>query len=67
VARGYRGLFDVPAVLSALHRGASCKEDLREFDLFPHQDRALDDVRAELGIPPLAPAAPLTALAAAAL
>jgi hypothetical protein len=57
VARGYRGLFDVPAVLTALHRGASCKEDLTEFDLFIHQDRPLDEVRAELGIPPLEAAA----------
>jgi hypothetical protein len=54
VARGYRGLFDVPAVLTALHRGASCKADLTDFDLFARQDHPLDEVRADLGIPPLA-------------
>jgi hypothetical protein len=55
VAKGYLGLFDVPLVLAALDRGASCKVDLSEgFDVFARKDRPLDDVRAELGIPPLA-------------
>jgi hypothetical protein len=54
VAKGYEGLFDVPAVLVALHRGAACKVDLSEgFDLFAHQDRPLGEVRAALGVPPL--------------
>ena len=54
VAKGYRGLFDVPAVLTALHRGAACKVDLTEdYDLFANKDRSLETVRAELGIPPL--------------
>jgi hypothetical protein len=54
VAKGYRGLFDVPLVLDALHRGASCRVDLTEdFDVLAHKDRPLDEVRAELGIPPL--------------
>ena len=54
IAKGYRGLFDVSLVLNALHRGACCKIDLLDgYDLFANKDRALDDVRAELGIPPL--------------
>ena len=58
VAKGERGLFDVPLVLTALHRGASCKVDLSEgFDIFAHKDRSLAEVRAELGIPPLEPMA----------
>lgn len=55
VARGYRGLFDVPLVLTALARGAACKADLSEgYDLFANKDRPLEEVRAELGIEPLA-------------
>lgn len=58
VAKGYHGLFDVPLVLQALHRGAACKVDLSEdFDVFAHKDRPLDEVRWELGIPPLQAAA----------
>jgi ubiquinone biosynthesis protein Coq4 len=54
VAKGYQGLFDVPLVLTALERGASCKADLSEgYDLFVNKDRPLDEVRAELGISPL--------------
>jgi hypothetical protein len=54
VAKGYTGLFDVPLVLTALHRGASCKVDLSEgFDLMGNRDKPLEQVRAELGIPPL--------------
>jgi hypothetical protein len=55
VAQGFHGLFDVPKVIEALHRGASCKVDLSAgFDIFAHKDRPLDELRAELGIPPLA-------------
>lgn len=55
VAEGFQGLFDVPRVLTALHRGASCKLDITQgFDVFAHKDRPLDQLRAELGIPPLA-------------
>ena len=54
VAKGYHGLFDVNRVLTALYRGASCKVDISEgFDVFAYKDRPLDEVRAELGIPPL--------------
>lgn len=55
VAQGYHGLFDVPLVLAALERGACCAIDLSDgYDVFANQHRPLDDVRAELGIPPLA-------------
>jgi len=57
VALGYQGLFDVPRVLTALRRGASCTVDLSEnYDLFADKDRPLDEVRATLRIPPLPPA-----------
>jgi hypothetical protein len=55
VAKGYTGLFDVNLVLDALARGAACRIDLSEgYDLFANKDRPLDEVRRELGIPPLA-------------
>jgi len=58
VAKGYQGLFDVPRVLMALHRGASCEVDLSEgYDIFANQHRPLEEVRTELGIPPLLPVA----------
>jgi hypothetical protein len=54
VAKGYRGLFDVPRVLTALGRGAACKVDLSAgYDVFAHKDRSLAEVRAELGILPV--------------
>lgn len=54
IAKGHEGLFDVPRVLEALRRGAACKVDLTEgYDLLANKDRHLDEVRAELGIPPL--------------
>jgi hypothetical protein len=54
VAKGYHGFFDVPLVLNALQRGASCKLDLMDgYDLFANQDRTLAEVRRELGIPDL--------------
>lgn len=55
VAKGYTGLFDVNLVLDALARGAACRVDLSEgYDLFANKDRPLDEVRRELGIPPVA-------------
>jgi hypothetical protein len=55
VAKGYRGFFDVPLVMNALQRGASCKVDLMQgYDLFANKDRSLAEVRRELGIPELA-------------
>jgi hypothetical protein len=54
IAKGYEGLFDVPAVLRALERGAACKIDLTDgYDIFGNKHRPIDEVRAELGIPPL--------------
>jgi hypothetical protein len=54
VAKGYHGLFDVPLVLDALYRGACCKVDLSDgYDVFENADRPLEELRAELGIPPL--------------
>jgi len=58
VAKGYKGLFDVPRVLAALERGASCKVDVSQgYDLFANKNRPLEEVRRELGIPPLDAAA----------
>ena len=55
VAKGYRGLFDVKAVLRAAERGAACRVDLGDrLDLFAYAQMPLDEVRAQLGIPPLA-------------
>lgn len=55
VAKGFHHLFDVPRVLEALRRGAGCKVDLVSgYDLFADKDRALEEVRAELGIDPTA-------------
>ena len=54
VAKGYKGLFDVPRVLTALERGAACKVDFTDgYDVFKVKDRPLREVRQELGIPPL--------------
>jgi len=56
IAKGYEGLFDVPRVLEALRRGAACKADLTAgYDLIGNKDRLLEEVRAELGVPPLVP------------
>jgi hypothetical protein len=58
VAKGYKGLFDVPRVIAALERGASCKVDVSQgYDLFANKNRPLEEVRRELGIPPLDAAA----------
>jgi hypothetical protein len=58
VAKGYKGLFNVPLVLEALARGAACQLDLSEgFDVFANQDRALEELRQSLGIPKLRSAA----------
>jgi hypothetical protein len=58
VAKGYKGLFDVPRVLTALARGAACRVDLTQgYDVFANKDRSLEEVRRELGVPPLHAAA----------
>jgi hypothetical protein len=62
VAKGYKGLFDVPRVIAALERGAACKVDVSQgYDLFANKDRPLAEVRRELGIPPLLPGQPIAA------
>jgi ubiquinone biosynthesis protein Coq4 len=54
------GFFDVDKVMTALARGAACKIDLSDqWDFWPYMARPLDEVRAALGIPPLA--APIAA------
>ncbi|HMI88682.1 MAG TPA: hypothetical protein VK550_31605 [Polyangiaceae bacterium] len=54
VAKGHRGLFDVKAVLRAVDRGAACRADFGAgFDVFAYADRPLQELRDELGIPPL--------------
>ncbi len=48
------GLFDVDKVMTALARGAACKVDLSDrWDFWPLMPRPLDEVRADLGVPPL--------------
>jgi hypothetical protein len=54
VAKGQRGLFDVKAVLRAAERGAACRVDFGAgFDVFKYADMPLEEMRKELGIPPL--------------
>jgi hypothetical protein len=54
IAKAQRGLFDVKRVLRAAERGAACIVDLGGgFDPFAYADLPLEQVRAELGIPPL--------------
>ncbi len=54
VAKGWRGLFDVKAVLRAAERGAACRVDLGAgFDHFAYIHMPLDDLRRELGVPPV--------------
>jgi ubiquinone biosynthesis protein Coq4 len=48
------GLFDVPKVLRAAHRGAACTVDLSDhWDPFAVADAPVEQIRAEYGIPPL--------------
>ena len=55
VAKGYEGFFDEKKVVEALRRGAACTVDFTEaYDLFADKDVPIEDVRARLGIPPLA-------------
>ena len=54
VTDGRTGLFDVPKVLRAAHRGASCKVDLSDrWDPFAVADVPVERLRAEYGIPAL--------------
>jgi hypothetical protein len=48
------GYFDVDRVMTALARGACCRVDLSDhWDFWPWLSRPLDEVRADLRIPPL--------------
>jgi len=53
IAKAEHGLFDVERVLRAVQRGAACKADLSDgFDLWPWVDVPLDQMRADLAVPP---------------
>jgi ubiquinone biosynthesis protein Coq4 len=54
VTDGFTGLFDVPKVLRAAQRGASCTVDLSDhWDPFAVADAPLEQLRADYRIPPL--------------
>lgn len=54
VALGQRGHFNVPQVLQALARGATCKVDFSDhFDFFGHAAEPLDTLRARWGVTPI--------------
>lgn len=51
---GERGFFDPAVVLPAFERGLAVTRDLsRDWNPWPHMSRPLDDVRRDLGVPPL--------------
>lgn len=55
VADAEIGKLDVDKLMVALGRGAACKVDISDhWDFWPHMPRPLEEVRAELEIPPLA-------------
>lgn len=55
VAKGYEGLLDVPAMLTALRRGAACKIDFTSgYDFFADKDRPLAELRRAYGVAALA-------------
>jgi uncharacterized tellurite resistance protein B-like protein len=47
-----KGSFQPAHTMRAYERGLATKIDLTEWDFWPHVARPIDDVRAELGIPP---------------
>ncbi|MBA3465386.1 MAG: hypothetical protein H0T46_35975 [Deltaproteobacteria bacterium] len=51
----HTGAFDARRAARAYERGLATKVDITEWDFWPHVARPLDEVRAELGIPPRAP------------
>jgi hypothetical protein len=54
VAKGYQGLLDVPAVLTALRRGAACRIDFTSgYNVFADKDVPLDELRRAYGVSPL--------------
>ncbi|MET0595507.1 MAG: hypothetical protein ABW133_22600 [Polyangiaceae bacterium] len=55
IAEAEVGYLDVDKVMTALARGAACKIDLSDhWDFWSYLERPLDEVRAELGVTPLA-------------
>jgi uncharacterized tellurite resistance protein B-like protein len=58
-ARGvpaHRGLFDIDTFMEAFDRGRALRRNLLHWDPWPHMKRPLEEVRRELGVPPLATA-----------
>jgi tellurite resistance protein len=55
IAQAEVGLFDAHKVMRAVSRGAACRADLSLWNPWEHVARPLDEVRADLGIPPLGP------------
>src|SRR5262249_40376225 len=54
IAEAEVGKLDIEKVMTALARGAACTVDLSDhWDFWPHLPRPLEEVRAELEIPPL--------------
>jgi len=54
IAKGQRGLFDVPKVLAALARGAACRVDFSDhFDFFRHAPEQLEVLRKSWEVPPI--------------
>jgi hypothetical protein len=54
VAKGYEGLLDVPAVLTALRRGAACRIDFTSgYNVFADKDVPLEELRRAYGVLPL--------------
>jgi hypothetical protein len=59
VSEGVTGFFDVDKVMTALARGAACQLDLsdpEQFDFWAFAGKPVEQVRAELGVTPLAEA-----------
>ena len=53
VAKGYEGLLDVPAFLTALRRGAACRIDFSSgYDVFADKDVPLTELRRAYGVSP---------------
>jgi hypothetical protein len=53
VAKGYEGLLDVPALLTALQRGAACRMDFsRGYEFFADKDVPLAELRRAYGVSP---------------
>ena len=48
----HKGLLDFEAFRAAYLRGQTCNVDLTTWDPWPHMERPLEEVRAELAIAP---------------